>query len=440
MTARRDVLFTIWEGGGNVPPQLSVARALVARGHRVRVLADAILRTEVEATGAEHVAWTRAPQRTTWDPSGAILRDWEARTPIGALARLRDTIVTGYAAEFASDVLSEIERRRPDVVARDFLLPGVHAAVEASGVASVVLVHSLVGLPEWGVPPLGPGFKPARGRLGRARDTAFGAMNRRLFDKGLPTLNAARAGLGLARVDSVFTEMLAADRGLLLYSRAFEFPQCRPPERFVFAGPRLADPAWAGEWTPPPGDEPLVLVGLSTTFMDQLDLLRRIASALGTLPVRGLMTTGPTVRAEAIEAPANVTVVKAAPHSQVLRHAAAAVTHGGHGTLIKALAAGVPVVALPMGRDQADNATRLEATGAGVRVRPGARASKISGAVGSVLGDPRFAHAARRVARGIADELRSDRTVAEIEALAQARPAERRPAAPRDRTGRRAWL
>ena len=41
----------LWAGGGNVPPQLSVARQLVARGHRVRMLAPAALRNSIEAAG-----------------------------------------------------------------------------------------------------------------------------------------------------------------------------------------------------------------------------------------------------------------------------------------------------------------------------------------------------------------------------------------------------
>ena len=62
-----------------------------------------------------------------------------------------------------------------------------------------------------------------------------------------------------------------------------------------------------------------------------------------------------------------------APHSEVLRHASAVVTHAGHGTVLKALAAGVPVVAIPLGRDQLDNAARVAHHGAGLRLKPKAR-------------------------------------------------------------------
>jgi UDP:flavonoid glycosyltransferase YjiC (YdhE family) len=120
--------------------------------------------------------------------------------------------------------------------------------------------------------------------------------------------------------------------------------------------------------------------------------------------------------------PANVTVVASAPHREVLEHAAAVVTHAGHGTVIKSLAAGVPVVALPMGRDQPDNAARLVAAGAGVALKPSAKVAAIRDAVADVLATPSYTAAARRLAAAIAAEAHPDRAVAELEALAQGTP------------------
>jgi MGT family glycosyltransferase len=183
-------------------------------------------------------------------------------------------------------------------------------------------------------------------------------------------------------------------------------------------GPRLDDPAWVGDWTPPAGDDPLVLVGMSSTYMDHADVLQRVTTALGRLRVRGVVTTGPSIPVEAIEAPANVTVVERAPHREVLRHASAVVTHAGHGTVIKALAAGVPVVALPLGRDQLDNAARVAHHGAGLRLKPNAKPDAIAKALRRVLDDPAFAANAERLAAAIAAETAEDRAAQELEALA----------------------
>src|SRR3954471_16130661 len=107
-----EILMTTWDGAGTTPPLMSVARALVARGHSVRVLADPVLKPEVEATGAEHIAWTRAPHRDTSDLSSHFIRDWEAG-PEG-FAAMRDRLAVGPAASFAADTREALERRPAD--------------------------------------------------------------------------------------------------------------------------------------------------------------------------------------------------------------------------------------------------------------------------------------------------------------------------------------
>jgi UDP:flavonoid glycosyltransferase YjiC (YdhE family) len=101
-----------------------------------------------------------------------------------------------------------------------------------------------------------------------------------------------------------------------------------------------------------PSGRPLVLVGLSSTVMRQEGLLQRIAEALGQLQVEGLITTGPAVDPALIAAPPNVTVTRWVRHADVLPGCSLIITHGGHGTVMKALAAGVPLLVVPLGRDQ----------------------------------------------------------------------------------------
>jgi MGT family glycosyltransferase len=419
MTVPKRYLFAIIDGGGTVPADTSVIRAMVERGHDVRVLADRVLAPDIETTGAEHVPWERAPQRADLDPQSVIMKDWDTKTPFQAFARVRDGAMTGPAGLFAADVRAELRRRPADAVAGNFFVFGAQIAAEAEGVPFAFLVSNLLSFPGSGTPPLGPGLKPARGPLGRARDAAINGAMRRLFDKGLGQLNEARRANGLEPAGSVLENFERADRLLLMTSRAFEYEQFTPPANVRIVGPRLDDPAWAGDWSPPAGGEPLVLVGMSSTYMDHADVLQRVTTALGELPVRGLVTTGPAIPTGSIDAPANVTVVERAPHRVVLRHASAVVTHAGHGTVLKALAAGVPVVALPLGRDQLDNAARVVHHGAGVRVKPKARPEAIAGAVRRVLDDQSFAAGARRLAEAIAAETAEDRAAAELERLAE---------------------
>ena len=410
-----EFLMTTWDGAGTTPPLMSVARALVQRGHGVRVLADPVLREEVEATGAEHVSWTHAPHRTERRPAAHLVRDWEVG-PAKGLARLIDRLAVGPAADFAADVREELARRPAAAVLTEVLLFGPLVAAEAEGVPCVVLNPTVNLVPAPGVPPFGMGFAPAAGALGRLRDRAFGALGARNWNRALPALNAARAEHGLPPLEHVLDQGRSAARVLVMTSAAFDFMGPLPPV-VKHVGPRLDDVSWAGEWTAPPGDDPLVLVALSSDYQAQGDLLQRCVDALGTLPVRGVVTTGLGVEPDSVKAPANVQVVRAAPHAEVLRHASLVVTHCGHGTTLKTLAAGLPLVCLPMGRDQLDVAARVVHAGAGLRLKQSARPAAIARAVTKILGDPGYAAQAGRIAAAIAAERETDLAVAEIEAL-----------------------
>ncbi|WP_043630845.1 glycosyltransferase [Nonomuraea candida] len=418
---RKNFLFATWSGGGAVPPVLSVARALLERGHDVRVLADRSLHDEVTAVGAEPIAWTTAPQGDSADPAKDVIKDFEARTPIGAFTRLRDRIVCGPAADYARDTLAELRARPADVVVAEHMLLGVLTAAEAAGVPTASLVTTLYPFPTPGAPPPGLGLAPATGVLGRLRDRMLLPMMSRPWVKGLPALNAARAAHGLPPLTSVMDAFDRADRLLVLSPRVLDHPGRRFPERLRHIGARLDDPAWAGEreLELPEGDAPLVLVSLSSSFMDQGAVLQRIADALGPLPVRALLTTGPAVAPASIRAPGNVLVVAAAPHNVALRHAAVTVTHAGHGTAVKSLAAGVPLVCVPLGRDQTEVARHVEFAGAGVMVGKSASPRVIGRAVERVLHDASFRREAQRLATEIAAEATPDRAVIELEALAE---------------------
>ena len=117
-----------------------------------------------------------------------------------------------------------------------------------------------------------------------------------------------------------------------------------------------------------------------------------------------MITTGLAVEPQEIQAPPNVEVVQAAPHRQVLAEASVVVTHAGHGTVLKALAAGVPLVCVPMGRDQKDNTVRVIRFGAGVRISKKATPNQIAAAVSKILENPNYASAARRFAAVLAWE------------------------------------
>ena len=419
----RTYLFALVDGGGTVPPELGAVRRLVARGHHVTVLGEDSMRIETEATGATFRPWVAAPNKAGRRQEDDRFADWKISNPLQLMPLLLEQQFVGPAPGYATDVQAAIAALHPDLVVCSFFAYGAMIGAESAGVPFDVLVPNAYLLPAPGMPAFGIGAQPARGPLGRARDKAVNGVAGRLWDKGVPDLNRLRTELGLGPIDHFFDQAHRARRHLVLTSAAFDFP-AELPDHVRYVGAVLDDPAWAATaWTPPPGDDPLVLVALSSTFQDQAGCLQRIVDALATLPVRGIVTTGPALDPSEIRAPVNVTVVAAAPHSEVLRDAAVIVTHGGHGTVVRALAAGVPLVVLHHGRDQADNAARVVARGAGLAVKRSAPPAKIAAAVRRLIDEPSFRVGAAELGAAIRRDAESGALVRELEDLPLTEPA-----------------
>lgn len=409
-------LFALVDGGGTVPPELGAARRLADRGHQVEVLAEDSMRDEVVATGATFRPWERGINRPDRLPENDFLRDWECRNPLQLIKRMLDLVLAGPAQDYAADLLAAVDEHRPDTVVCSFFSIGAMVAAEAAGLPYVVMMANVYVLPARGMPPFGTGGKPAAGPASHLRNRAITALVARQWNKGLDRVNAVRKTYGLAPLDDFWDQVRRADRVLVLTSSAFDFP-ADVPENVRYVGPVLDDPQWAvdGPWAPPSGDGPVVLVAMSSTPQDQVGCLQRTIDALSALPVRGVVTTGPAVDPKALRPSENVAVVASAPHSEVLKHASVIVTHGGHGTVIRSLAADVPLVVMPQGRDQNDNAARVESRGAGVTVKSTAAPATIAAAVKRVLEDKSYGEGARRLGDAIRADAASDMLVRELE-------------------------
>jgi UDP:flavonoid glycosyltransferase YjiC (YdhE family) len=154
--------------------------------------------------------------------------------------------------------------------------------------------------------------------------------------------------------------------------------------------------------------------------MDQQALAQRALDAVAGLPVRALLTAGPALDAQALRVPANASVVAYVPHRTVFPHAALVVTHAGWQTINAALADGVPLVCVPDGRDQPDNAARVVACGAGVRVRKNASPDKLRRVVARALADAKLKRGAEKMAHALAADGAVE-VVERVERLGQGR-------------------
>ena len=411
-------LFALVDGGGTVPPDLAAVRRMVTRGHRVVVLAEDTMEDEVRATGATFQPWVRAVNRSSRRPEHDPYRDWECKNPMQLFDRLIELQLVGPAPAYAADVDDAIAEHRPSAVVCSFFALGAMVAAEAAGLPFAVLFPNAYLLPAKGMPPFGMGLRPARGPVGRVRDRCLTAMTVRTWDrKGLPGLNQLRAERGLEPLEHFWDQVHRARREIVMTSPAFDFPAALPANaRYV--GPVLDDAGWCDPYSPPPGDAPLVLVAMSSTFQDQAASMQRVIDALAALPVRAVVTTGPAVDPDDVVAPEGIVVIRSAPHTAVMKHAAVVVTHGGHGTVMKALAADVPMLVVPHGRDQPDNAARVVARGAGLMRKRSASAEQIRDALRQLLDDPSYRENAARLGAVIRRDARSDELGDALEAIA----------------------
>ncbi len=295
--------------------------------------------------------------------------DWQERFPPRAAASVLETFAQRAQLE-APDLERAIAAHRPDALLIDINCWGAGAVAQASGLPWALYSPYLLPLRSREVPPFGLGLRPRGGPLGRVRDALAARTVDLVFRRAaLPSLGPLRQSLGVREVHS-FDELLREAPLLLgLTAEGFDYPRADWPPSVRLVGPMnwspaQPAPAWLDELA-----EPLALVTCSTERQRDRRLL---AVALEGLPQAGISVLGTSAAhdPETFDPPAGSRVVRFASHDALLHRAACVVCHGGLGITQKALAAGVPVVVVPFGRDQMETARRVEFSGAGVSLSP----------------------------------------------------------------------
>jgi UDP:flavonoid glycosyltransferase YjiC (YdhE family) len=330
-----------FSGGGNIPPLMSLAAQLAARGHDVHVLADAGVAGAADAVPAPFVA---LPELGFWTP--AVARS--VPQTISQVVRL----LSDRSVE--RRVLAELGRLKPDAVLVDCLLAGSARAAREAGFGTVVLFHTY--LDYW---------------------------TRNLTRGPVGALAALRGRSPRASWDAADLRIVMCD-AQLDPSRDPSAMWTGSTERGVAS--RRQDP-------------PLVVASLSTMELPgQADAYRRIARALGAMDVQAVVTLG-GLAVDGIDAPPNVEVRDRVPHDELFPRASLVIGHGGLSTTFRALAHGIPLVLMPMHPllDQPLVARSVAEAGAGLVLGRTAGADEITAAARHVLEDGSFAEAAARI-------------------------------------------
>jgi MGT family glycosyltransferase len=358
---------------GHAFPAIALARGLRERGHEVVVETWEHWREAVEGEGLSFAA---AQEYRAFPPP-----------PPGA-----DGPSPAAAARALVPMLEEF---RPDAVVSDILTGAPALAAEMAGLRRVTLVPHVYPVHEPGLPFFSFGAQPARSAVGRGLWRAAEPVLAAGLRRGRRERNEVRAEVGLPPLEELHGGM-SADLVLVATFPQLEYPRRWPPQVHV-VGP-LGFELPAPDVEVPAGDGPLVVLAPSTAQDPEGRLVRVGLEALADERVRVLASTNR--RGEPLPAaPANAVVVDWVSYSQVMPLADLVITHGGHGTVCRALGAGTPVVCCPAVGDMAENGARVHWVGAGLMlpwrlVAPRA----LRAVVRRVLGDTAMRQRAKEVA------------------------------------------
>lgn len=339
------VLLTTQPGYGHFRPLLPLAHALVAGGHEVRVGTSASFAPIVERTG-----FAAEPAGLDWLHGVDSSIPPELRPPpeIDTLADyFAHKFVRITAGRLAKDVAVLARRWRPDLIVRETTEYGGGLAAQALGIPWAALQVASPTL-----------------------------MSDDLLAAVAPVLDEVRLPLGLPPDPE-----LAALRDELVI--CFAPPELHDPAFSLPAGLRSFHPGSAAEGDALEDvvgglgiDRPLVYATLGTVFNDpsfELPFFPSILEGLHDAPVDVLVTVGPSVDPASLGTHRpGVRVVPYVPQRAVLDRCAVAICHGGYGTVLDAVDAGVPLVVVPFGADQHDNAAAVERLGIGMVLEEGA--------------------------------------------------------------------
>ena len=268
--------------------------------------------------------------------------------------------------EAALAMMPLLEDFEPDVVVNDILTVAPALAGEKYGALRATLVPHIYPVQNAEMPLFAVGALPPRTRLGRRFWKLAGRGVRVGLERGRLDLNAQRIVAGLKPIDH-FHGGISPDLAMVTTYPHLEYPRQWPQNVHVTGPMPFEIPS--DDIEIPPGDTPRVLVAPSTSQDPDNHLVRSALAALGDQPVRVVATTNHVAPQSPIEVPDNAVLVDWLSYSQLLPQTSLIVCHGGHGTVARALAEGVPVLSCPVAGDMAETAARITWAGVGKAVR-----------------------------------------------------------------------
>ncbi len=293
----------------------------------------------------------------------------------------------------AEEIRELLPREDPDVVIVDQMFPV--ALMEAARFAkpSVAVCHTCVwrGLDMW-----------------RRHFEMFASLRE---EAGFGAIPKDLESLWMAQDKMLATTLASLDRASGALGQSHKLRHVGPVLEREKHGVRVSVP-WSRR-----DPTPLVLVSFSTMpEQGRVAKFQNAIDALGALPVHAVVTVGDSIDPGELRPADNVVVFATADHDDLMRRAALVVTHGGHGTFMRALRNGLPMVVIPgLGGDQPVNAAATEAWGVGRALPADATAEAMREAISAVLSGADYRLAASAIARELTGVDGAENAADEIE-------------------------
>lgn len=354
-------LWLSHSSGGNLPPSLGVAGALRKRGHEVIFATKPDTIARIEAEGFRAVGFKNAYASVDRYPD------------MGPITRVACSLTS---PDVADGIKGIVAAEQPDAILVDAMFPAALNVAPSFGVPTSVFCHTFI----W-----------------RQLDAWQGIMTK---------LGDLRAAAGFAPLPDMERLWKAQTRMIVTSVEAFDDAPLPGWEHVTHVGPVLDNEAPAQPIDLPWAEDdatPLVLVSYTTTELAGSEKVQTALDALSDLDAHVVITTSMAIDPADLTVPANAHVVRYADHDAILARADLCVTHGGHGTMMRAFKHGVPMVVIPgFPHDQAPNGALVEQMGAGLALPGDAGEEALKDAASKVLRDPSFGQAAREHAKVVA--------------------------------------
>ena len=390
---------------GDLHPVLAIGLGLKARGHTVTVATGKVYSAKIIRTGLEF-----APMGPHFEEDPATLMHEVMHPRKGPEFLIRKLLYPAVPAAYAEAVDA---LRGSDAVVTHPIAFAAQIAAEKLGLPWISTVTAPLSIFSKYDPPvlapmpflaklrgLGPGVNGLILRLGRA---TTGPWRKPIVE--------FRASLGMPPgEDPLFDGQHSPRCVLAMFSRVMAKPQPDWPRQTRVIGFPFYDQAEHGQRLDndlerflDAGPPPVVFTLGSSAVFDAGTFYQESLAAVKRLGCRAVLLAGANAIAGPL--PAGTAVFAYAPYSKILPRAACAVHQGGIGTCGQALAAGRPMLVMPYGFDQPDNAARLQRLGVARAIgRKDYTARRAAAEIDRLLTDASYTQRAVEVARLVAGE------------------------------------